>query len=67
MVYMQDAHDLRRALGQEVRPEDVEQLAPQRFQHINVHDTYHFTLPETVVQGNHRLLRQLVSLSEKFF
>jgi TnpA family transposase len=65
--YMQDALDERRALGQEVRPEDVERLAPLRFQHINVHGKYHFTLPETVAQGHHRPLRPLSSSSEELF
>ena len=53
--------------GQEVRPEDVERLAPLRFQHINVHGTYHFTLPETVAQGHRRPLRQPTSSSEELF
>src|SRR6266568_4335139 len=65
--YMQDALDERRALGQEVRPEDVERLAPLRFQHINVHGKYHFTLPETVTQGHRRPLRQPSSTSEELF
>src|SRR2546429_7101450 len=44
--YIQDALDELRSNGQEVRPEDVERLglAPLRFQHINVHGTYHFVL-----------------------
>ncbi len=65
--YMQDALDERRAQGQEVRPEDVERLAPLRFQHINVHGKYHFTLPETVAQGHRRPLRQPSSSSEELF
>lgn len=65
--YMQDALDERRALGQEIRPEDIERLAPLRFQHINVHGKYHFTLPETVAQGHHRPLRQLSSSPEELF
>lgn len=65
--YMQDALDEMRLLGQEVRPEDVERLAPHRFQHINVHGKYHFTLPETVAQGHHRPLRPLSSSSEELF
>jgi hypothetical protein len=64
---MQDALDERRALGQEVRLEDVEHVAPLRFQHINVHGKYHFTLPETVAQGHHRPLRPLSSSSEELF
>jgi len=64
--YMQDALDEQRALGQEARPEDVERLAPLRFQHINVHGKYHFTLPETVAQGYRHPLRQLSSSEELF-
>lgn len=63
---MQDALDEMRALGQEVRPEDVERLAPLRFRHINVHGKYHFTLPEIVAQGHHRPLRPLHHLLKSF-
>jgi TnpA family transposase len=65
--YMQDALDDLRSNGQVVRPEDVERLAPLRFQHINVHGTYHFVLPESVAQGHHRPLRSLSSASEELF
>ncbi len=65
--YIQDALDELRNSGQEVRPEDVERLAPLRFQHINVHGTYHFVLPESVAQGHHRPLRPLTSSSEELF
>ncbi len=65
--YMQDALDELRSSGQEVRPEDVGRLAPLRFQHINVHGKYHFTLPESVAQGHHRPLRQPPSSSEELF
>ncbi len=64
---MQDALDERRRNGQEVRPEDVEHLDPLRFQHINVHGKYHFTLPESVALGHHRPLRQPSSSSEELF
>lgn len=63
---MQEALSELRAQGQEDRPEDVERLAPLRFQHINVHGRYHFTLPETVVQGHRRPLRQPSSSEERF-
>src|SRR5205814_6937735 len=46
--YMQDALDDLCRNGQAVRPEDIERLAPLRFQHINVHVTYHCVLPESV-------------------
>ncbi len=65
--YIQDALDELRSNGQEVRQKDVERLAPLRFQHINVHGTYHFVLPESVAQGHHRPLRSLMSSSEELF
>ena len=64
---MQDILDERRRSGQEVRPEDMERLAPLRFQHINVHGKYHFILPESVAQGHRRSLRSLSSSSEELF
>ena len=61
-------HDMElRNSGQVVRPEDVEWLAPLRFQHINVHGTDHFVLPESVAQGHHRPLRPLRTSSEELF
>jgi hypothetical protein len=39
--------------GQEARAEDVERIAPLRFQHSNVHGTSHVVLPESVAQGHH--------------
>jgi TnpA family transposase len=65
--YMQDALNEQRRIGQEVRPEDVERLAPLRFQHVNVHGKYHFILPESVAQGHRRPLRPLSSSPEEFF
>jgi hypothetical protein len=65
--YMQDVLDERRAQRQEVRPEDVERLAPLRFQHINVLGKYHFILPESVAQGHRRPLRPLSSSTEELF
>jgi hypothetical protein len=63
--YMQDALDELRCSGQEVRPEAVERLAPLRFQHINVHGRYHFTLPEAIAQGRRRPL-MLLHIGHKF-
>jgi Tn3 transposase DDE domain len=65
--YLQDALDELRKNAQEVQSEDVERLVPLRFQHINVHGTYHFALPESVAQGHHRPLRPLTSSSEELF
>jgi Tn3 transposase DDE domain len=63
--YLQDALDELQNNGQEARTEDVERIAPLRFQHINVHGTYHFVLPESVSQGHHRPLRPLTSSSDE--
>jgi hypothetical protein len=52
--------------GQEARAEDVERIAPLRFQHSNVHGTSHVVLPESVAQG-HRPLRPLTTSSEELF
>jgi hypothetical protein len=41
-----------------VLQEDVERLSPLVLQHMNLQGTYHFTLPESVAQGNHRPLRR---------
>ncbi len=57
-LYMQDALDDVRRGGQEVHQEDIERLSPLTLQHINLQGTYHLTLPESVVQGNHRPLRR---------
>jgi TnpA family transposase len=65
--YIQDVLDELRNNGQEARSEDVERVAPLRFQHINVHGTYHFVLPESVAQGHHRPLRPLTASSEELF
>jgi hypothetical protein len=65
--YMQEALDALRCSGHEVRPEDVERLAPLRFQHINIHGRYHFTLPEAVAQGRRRPLRRPSSSPEERF
>ncbi len=65
--YIQDVLDELRSNGQEARSDNVERLAPLRFQHINVHDPYHFVLPESVAQGNHRPLLPLASSLEELF
>lgn len=57
-LYMQDALDDLRAKGHMVLQEDIERLSPLTLQHMNLQGTYHFTLPESVAQGNHRPLRR---------
>ena len=63
---MQDALDELRAHGEVLRPEDIERLSPLGTRHINLEGKYHFTLPETVAQGQHRPLRQPASSEELF-
>ena len=48
------------------RQEDVERLSPLGTRHINLEGKYHFTLPETVVQGHRRPLREPASSEELF-
>lgn len=43
--------------GFDVRPADVGRLSPLGFKHINMLGRYAFTLPETVVRGELRPLR----------
>lgn len=64
--YMQDALNELRAQGGVIRPEDIERLSPLGTRHINLEGKYHFTLPETVVQGHRRPLRQSSLLEEIF-
>jgi hypothetical protein len=63
---MQDALDELCRSGAVVQPEDLERLSPLGTQHINLEGRYHFALPETVVQGHHRPLRQPSSSEELF-
>ncbi|HEY6408450.1 MAG TPA: transposase, partial [Ktedonobacteraceae bacterium] len=64
--YIQDALDELRVQGAIIRPEDVERLSPLGTRHINLEGTYHFSLPETVAQGQRRPLRQPSSSEELF-
>jgi len=50
-LYLQDALDELTGQRQEVRPEDVERLAPLRFSQSMSMATYHFVLPESVAQS----------------
>lgn len=57
-LYMQDALDDLRAKGHLALQEEIERLSPLTLQHMNLQGSYHFTLPESVAQANHRPLRR---------
>ncbi len=56
-IYMDAEIDQLVSEGYEVRPEDVARLSPLSFRHINMLGRYAFTLPEFVVRGELRPLR----------
>lgn len=56
-IYMDAAIGQLASEGYEVRPEDVARLSPLSFRHINMLGRYAFTLPEFVVRGELRPLR----------
>jgi hypothetical protein len=62
--YMNLALDSLRAEGIEIADEDVERLSPLRHEHINLLGRYHFTLAESVRQGEMRPLRDPQDLEE---
>ena len=43
--------------GVAVKAEDVERLSPLGFKHINLHGRYSFTVPEPIMRGEQRPLR----------
>ena len=56
-VYMDAALNQLRAESFDVRDEDVARLSPLSFDHVNMLGRYAFTLPEVVVRGELRPLR----------
>ena len=56
-LYMEKALKELRTEGFEVKDEDVQRLWPLSYKHINFLGRYHFTLPETVANGQLRPLR----------
>ena len=56
-VYMQAAADTLRAEGYEVKDEDLAQLSPARFQHINRYGKYRFDVEAAAKRRELRPLR----------
>jgi TnpA family transposase len=52
-------------MGIEVRPEDVERVWPLGFQHLNMLGRYSFDLPESLVRGELRSLRDPSDLADE--
>ncbi len=62
--YMNMALDSMRAEGFEIKGEDAERISPLRHEHINLLGRYHFTLAESVRQGEMQPLRDLQNLED---
>src|SRR5580658_5947728 len=56
-LYMEAAASHLRAAGSQVRPQDVARLSPLVFEHINLLGRYAFSVPDSVVRGQLRPLR----------
>lgn len=56
-IYMEAVLDQLRAEGHEVRDEDVARLSPLIHEHINMLGRYSFNVPEAVMRGELRALR----------
>jgi TnpA family transposase len=65
--YMGLVLDSLRADGLPINPEDVERLSPLLRHHIHLDGRYHFTLPEPVVRGELRPLRDPNDPAEQVF
>jgi TnpA family transposase len=63
--YLDRALAQLRAQGEEVRPHDIERLAPLGHAHINFLGRYHFVLPDPVRRGQLRPLRDPTNLLEQ--
>jgi hypothetical protein len=56
--YMDAAISKLKETCQELKPEDLARLSPLGYKHINMLGRYSFSLPESVQQGELRLLRE---------
>ena len=66
-IYMDAALKQLRAEGYPVRPEDVARLHPLRWGHINMLGRYAFSLPDEVVRGELRPLRNPTDTGEEMW
>jgi TnpA family transposase len=66
-IYMDAALKQLRAEGYPVRPEDVARLHPLRWGHINMLGRYAFSLPDEVVRGELRPLRNPTDTGEELW
>ena len=58
-LYIDRTLETLRALGREVKPEDVERLSPLGHDHINYLGKYSFALDETIRAGAFLPLREI--------
>ena len=59
LVYISAASDQLASEGYCIQPEEVARLSPLVFEHINLLGRYAFSVPDSVVQGQLRPLRNL--------
>jgi hypothetical protein len=57
-LHIERAITALRALGAEVRPDDLVRLSPLGFEHITLHGRYQFTVTEAMARGELRPLRK---------
>jgi hypothetical protein len=63
-LYINAALEQLRAERYPIQPEDVARLSPLVFEHINLLGRYAFAVPESVMRGELRALRNPADLSE---
>jgi len=66
-IYMDAALKQLKAEGYAVRPEDVARLTPLRWSHINMLGRYAFSLPEAVLRGELRPLRNSIDRMDELW
>ena len=65
--YMGLAVDELRGAGMHIQPEDMERLSPLVHHHIHLDGRYSFSLPESLVRGELRSLRNPNDPAEQVF
>jgi hypothetical protein len=64
-IYMDAALEQLQKEGYPIQPEDVARLSPLGFEHVNLLGRYAFSLPESVIRGQLRPLRNPAEVLEE--
>ena len=64
-IYMDAALEQLQKEGHPIQPEDVARLSPLGFEHVNLLGRYAFSLPESVIRGELRPLRNPAEVLEE--